>query len=339
MATRERILQELLILGTIMLGAIIGDIVGSKYEFNNTFDYNFEMFGEGCDFTDDTICTVAIADAVLNKRSYQESLHDWCRRYPNPKGAYGGRFAAWVHSDNPQPYNSFGNGSAMRVSPVAWLFDDLPQVLEEAEKTALPTHNHPEGIKGAKAVAHSIWHFRKNKESHISDNEALTTFMDIARSYYEDFDTRKYPKGVFDETCMDAVPLSLGLIAKSKSFEDAIRLAVSHGGDSDTIGAIVGSIAEARFGIPLETRFKTLSFLPKDMKEIYQQFEAVGEIKNIEKTEREIKAGKRTFLTDFHRQNTIGALNDIKEMLKHPYTREQKLEQIQKIHAQNQRNK
>ncbi len=113
------------------------------------------MFGEGCDFTDDTICTVAIADAVLNKRSYQESLHDWCRRYPNPKGAYGGRFAAWVHSDNPQPYNSFGNGSAMRVSPVAWLFDDLSQVLEEAEKTALPTHNHPEGIKGAKAVAHA----------------------------------------------------------------------------------------------------------------------------------------------------------------------------------------
>ena len=138
-----------------MLGAIIGDIVGSKYEFNNTFDYDFEMFSEGCDFTDDTICTVAIADAVLNKRSYQESLQDWCRRYPNPKGAYGGRFAAWVHSDNPQPYNSFGNGSAMRVSPVAWLFNDLSQVLKEAEKTALPTHNHPEGIKGAKAVAHA----------------------------------------------------------------------------------------------------------------------------------------------------------------------------------------
>ena len=143
-----------------MLGAIIGDIAGSKYEFNNTFDYDFEMFAEGCDFTDDTICTVAIADAILNGRSYQESLLDWCRRYPSPKGAYGGRFAGWIRSLNPQPYNSLGNGSAMRVSPVAWLFDDLSQVLEEAEKTALPTHNHPEGIKGAKAVAHAIWHFR-----------------------------------------------------------------------------------------------------------------------------------------------------------------------------------
>lgn len=151
-----------------MLGAMIGDIAGSKYEFNNTFDYDFEMFGEGCDFTDDTICTVAIADAILNGRSYQESLLDWCRRYPSPKGAYGGRFAGWIRSLDPQPYNSFGNGSAMRVSPVAWLFDDLSQVLEEAEKTALPTHNHPEGIKGAKAVAHAIWHFRKSRFSEES---------------------------------------------------------------------------------------------------------------------------------------------------------------------------
>ena len=111
-----------------MLGAILGDIAGSKYEFNNTFDYDFEMFGKGCDFTDDTICTVAIADAILNGRSYQESLLDWCRRYPSPKGAYGGRFAGWIRSLDPQPYNSFGNGSAMRVSPVAWLFDDLSQV-------------------------------------------------------------------------------------------------------------------------------------------------------------------------------------------------------------------
>lgn len=261
-----------------MLGAIIGDIVGSKYEFNNTFDYDFEMFSEGCGFTDDTICTVAIADAILNERSYQESLHDWCRRYPNPKGAYGGRFAAWVHSDNPQPYNSFGNGSAMRVSPVAWLFDDLSQVLEEAEKTALPTHNHPEGIKGSKAVAHAIWYFRKSKESHISDSEALAAFMNIARSYYEDFDTRNYPKGVFDETCMDAVPLSLSLISKSKSFEDAIRLAVSHGGDSDTIGAIVGSIAETRFGIPQDIKDKAMIYLSEEMKQIYKLFAEKSEI-------------------------------------------------------------
>ena len=276
-----------------MLGAMIGDIAGSKYEFNNTFDYDFEMFGEGCDFTDDTICTVAIADAILNGRSYQESLLDWCRRYPSPKGAYGGRFAGWIRSLDPQPYNSFGNGSAMRVSPVAWQFDDLSQVLEEAEKTALPTHNHPEGIKGAKAVAHAIWYFRKSRFSEESkdseneetkglknenakaskdENETIQGFMSIARSYYEDFDTRVYPKGKFDETCMDAVPLSFYLLSQASSFEDAIRLAISHGGDSDTIGAIVGSIAEARFGIPQEMKEKALSYLPDDMKDIWKQF-------------------------------------------------------------------
>ena len=277
-----------------MLGAMIGDIVGSKYEFNNTFDYDFEMFGGGCDFTDDTICTVAIADAILNGRNYQESLLDWCRRYPSPKGAYGGRFAGWIRSLNPQPYNSFGNGSAMRVSPVAWLFDDLSQILEEAEKTALPTHNHPEGIKGAKAVAHAIWHFRKSrfseeskeckdKNSKESDDKAMKAFKDIARSYYEDFDTRDYPKGKFDETCMDAVPLSFYILSKASSFEDAIRLAISHGGDSDTIGAIVGSIAEARFGIPQDMKDKAMNYLPKDMTRIYQQFKANNEIKKIDK--------------------------------------------------------
>lgn len=282
-----------------MLGAMIGDIAGSKYEFNNTFDYDFEMFGEGCDFTDDTICTVAIADAILNGRSYQEGLLDWCRRYPSPKGAYGGRFAGWIRSLDPQPYNSFGNGSAMRVSPVAWLFDDLSQVLEEAEKTALPTHNHPEGIKGAKAVAHAIWHFRKSRFSEESkdseneetkglknenakaskdENETIQGFMSIARSYYEDFDTRVYPKGKFDETCMDAVPLSFYLLSQASSFEDAIRLAISHGGDSDTIGAIVGSIAEARFGIPQEMKEKALSYLPDDMKDIWKQFAEISSI-------------------------------------------------------------
>ena len=275
---------------------MIGDIAGSKYEFNNTFDYDFEIFGEGCDFTDDTICTVAIADAILNGRSYQESLLDWCRRYPSPKGAYGGRFAGWIHSLDPQPYNSFGNGSAMRVSPVAWLFDNLSQVLEEAEKTALPTHNHPEGIKGAKAVAHAIWHFRKSRFSEKSkdseneetkglknenakaskdENETIQGFMSIARSYYEDFDTRVYPKGKFDETCMDAVPLSFYLLSQASSFEDAIRLAISHGGDSDTIGAI----AEARFGIPQEMKEKALNYLPDDMKDIWKQFAEKSQIK------------------------------------------------------------
>ena len=208
----------------------------------------------------------------------------------------------------------------MRVSPVAWLFDDLSQVLEEAEKTALPTHNHPEGIKGAKAVAHAIWHFRKSRFSEESkdseneetkglknenakaskdENETIQGFMSIARSYYEDFDTRVYPKGKFDETCMDAVPLSFYLLSQASSFEDAIRLAISHGGDSDTIGAIVGSIAEARFGIPQEMKEKALSYLPKDMTRIYQQFKANNEIKKIDKKYKKLLFVSETFFPTF----------------------------------------
>jgi ADP-ribosylglycohydrolase len=116
-----------------MLGAIIGDIVGSRFEFNPTNDYDFELFSDQCDFTDDTICTIAVADALLKGRAFGESLHDWCKRYPHPKGGYGGRFAQWVRSDNPQPYDSFGNGSAMRVSPVAWYYEDEDEMLRNAE--------------------------------------------------------------------------------------------------------------------------------------------------------------------------------------------------------------
>ncbi|MEF2644073.1 MAG: ADP-ribosylglycohydrolase family protein, partial [Paramuribaculum sp.] len=132
-----------------MLGAIIGDIAGSSYEFNNTSDYRFPMFGPTKDFTDDTICTVAVADAILNHKSYQDALREWCRRYPHPMGEYGSFFFNWVMRPDPHPYNSFGNGSAMRVSPVAWLFDDEPTVRQQAAQSAAVTHNHPEGIKGA----------------------------------------------------------------------------------------------------------------------------------------------------------------------------------------------
>ena len=134
-----------------MLGAIIGDIVGSRWEFNLTNDYDFELFSEKNGFTDDTICTVAVADAILKGRDYGESIHEWCRRYPHPMGGYGGRFAQWIRSDNPQPYGSYGNGSAMRVSPIGMWFDDMNMIYPEAEKCAACSHNHPEGIKGAHA--------------------------------------------------------------------------------------------------------------------------------------------------------------------------------------------
>ena len=156
-----------------MLGAIIGDIAGSRYEFDRTNDYNFEMFSEENGFTDDTICTVAVADAILKGSDYGESIHEWCRRYPHPMGGYGGRFAMWVHSDNPQPYGSYGNGAAMRVSPVAWLFKDRDDVLEQAKQTAACTHNHPEGIKGAQTVALAIYLARKFQENQITGKNQI----------------------------------------------------------------------------------------------------------------------------------------------------------------------
>lgn len=240
-----------------MLGAIIGDIVGSRFEFNNTDRYDFEMFTDESTFTDDTICTIAIADAIVKGVSYKDSLLDWCRRYPNPKGAYGGSFASWIRSCCPQPYNSLGNGSAMRVSPVAWAFGNLREVQAEAEKTASVTHNHPEGIKGAVAVAHAIFQLRHKKH--------LDLLEKIGNYYYPGFMSESYTPGRFDETCPGTVPVCFKIVRYSTSFEDAIRRAISWGGDSDTIGAIVGSMAETMWGIPDIMLNEVLDRLPVEM--------------------------------------------------------------------------
>lgn len=247
-----------------MLGAIIGDIVGSRFEFNNTNNYNFELFTEESTFTDDTICTIAIADTITNGKSYKDGLLEWCRKYPYPKGAYGGSFARWIVSSDPQPYNSFGNGSAMRVSPVAWAFNDLGKVLEEAEKTASVTHNHPEGIKGAVAVAHAIFHLRTTHD--------LPGLENVMNRYYPRFMLGNYFSGVFDETCQGTVPICLKIIISSNSFEDAIRKAISWGGDSDTIGAIVGSMAAAIYEIPEEIVDHVFNLLPTDMLDVIGNF-------------------------------------------------------------------
>lgn len=248
-----------------MIGAIIGDIVGSVYEFNNTFEYDFPLFSKSGSFTDDTICTIAIADAILKDKDYRRSLLDWCKRYPNPMGAYGGSFQQWLLSDNPQPYGSFGNGSAMRVSPVAWVFGTVEEVIDEARKTALPTHNHPYGVLGAQAVAHAIHSQLKNPDKKAIDS--------IADQYYQGYGEMRFPKGMFDETCMRTVPLAFQIVMKSDSFEDAIRKAISHGGDSDTLGAIVGSIAEPLFGVPESIRTQAMTYLPKEMKAVVEEFE------------------------------------------------------------------
>ena len=242
-----------------MIGAIIGDVIGSRFEFNNTRDYNFELFTPQNSYTDDTICTLAVADAILSLESFQDKLLEWCRLYPHPMGGYGGSFARWIFSEDPQPYNSFGNGSAMRVSPVAWAFDELEDVKEWAEKTASVTHDHPEGIKGAVAVAHAIWWFR------MGWGKSLREWCDTMQQYYPGFESQHFEQGRFDETCQGTVPLCLQIIYQATDFEDAIRRAISFGGDSDTIGAIVGSIAEARFGIPQELIDKVYTYLDPRM--------------------------------------------------------------------------
>ena len=258
-----------------MLGAIIGDIVGSRWEFNPTNDYNFEWMSDRNGFTDDTICTVAVADALLKGRDFGESIHDWCNRYPNPMGSYGGRFAQWVRSDHPQPYNSFGNGSAMRVSPVAYCYEDEYQMLKAAEATAACSHNHPEGIKGAKTVAMAI---HTAIELHKGSKVLGEKYIDYILSRctgISDYDIEIEKADVinrFDETCQGTVPVALWIIGESTSFEDAVRKAVSLGADADTLGAIVGSIAEAIWGIPNEMQLQTMKYLPTDMKRVVLQF-------------------------------------------------------------------
>lgn len=262
-----------------MLGAIIGDIVGSRFEFNPTNDYGFEFFGEGCSFTDDTVCTIAVADAILRCRDYGGSIHEWCRRYPDPKGGYGGRFRKWVMSDVPRPYGSFGNGSAMRVSPVAWWFGSGAGMCEEAAASAACTHNHPSGIDGARAVALAVrdCHRLREKKGSVTREDILEFGLADAIKVYspqpENFDVNvEDHRNVFDETCQGTVPVALAIILDSVGFEDAVRKAVSLGADADTLGAITGSIAEALWGIPEWMRKKAMTYLPSEMQDVVKEF-------------------------------------------------------------------
>lgn len=243
-----------------MLGAIIGDIVGSRFEFNNTKDFNFKLFTDECSFTDDTICTVAIADIYTFRRpdifDIKNCLLAWCKRFPFPMGGYGGSFARWIDSDRHEPYNSFGNGSAMRVSPIGWLFDNTAYIILEATKTAIITHNHPEGIKGAVATALAIYHARKHGK---------VAMLMAMKDFYPTWIEPAIGRCKFDETCQGTMPVVFGILNKANSFEETIRWAVAVGGDSDTIAAIVGSIAEAIWGIPEEIKENALTYLPEEM--------------------------------------------------------------------------
>ncbi len=225
-----------------MLGAIAGDIIGSIYEWNKTKDYNFNLFTESSHYTDDSVLSVALADSILSGVGYTIKLKEYYRRYPN--AGYGGRFVAWAISDNTNPYNSFGNGSAMRVSPVGWAYNSIDEVLEKAKESAAVTHNHPEGIKGAMSVASCIFLARTGKTKDEIKHYVTETFnYDLNRSYEE-----IKPTYDFDVTCQGSVPEAIICFIESDSYEDAVRKAVALGGDSDTQGCITGSIAEAFYG-------------------------------------------------------------------------------------------
>lgn len=245
-----------------MIGAIIGDIVGSTREFANTLDYDFELFPKGSSYTDDTVCTIAVADAILRGIPYRNSLVEWCRRYPSPMGGYGASFSQWIYY--PIPYDSFGNGAAMRISPVGWAFTGS-DIGINAEKATACSHSHEEGIKGALVTALAVSLAKKKDAQGIEI---------VCREFYgKDYGKRLPDEGVWDETCQGCVPLAIRLFLQSADFEDAIRLAVSYGGDSDTLGAIVGGIAGAYYGVPDWMREKAISILPEDMRKVLSNFE------------------------------------------------------------------
>jgi ADP-ribosyl-[dinitrogen reductase] hydrolase len=253
-----------------MLGSIAGDIVGSVYEWNNIKTTEFQLFRDDCDFTDDSVLTFATAYSILENVGYAESYQSFSRRYPGR--GYGGNFKVWIHSEDPQPYNSWGNGSAMRVSPVGFAYETVEDVLEQAKKSAEVTHDHPEGIKGAQATALAVFLARKgcSKEDIKEEIEGrfeynLNRTVDGIRPGYQ-----------FDVSCQGTVPEAIIAFLDSDDYEHSIRLAVSLGGDSDTLACITGGIAEAYYkGVPGKIKSKVLEILPDEFIEILDKFKVI----------------------------------------------------------------
>ena len=252
-----------------MIGAIAGDIIGSIYERNNIKTKEFPLFSPGCCFTDDSVLTIAIADVLLNGGSYSEKLKDYCRRYPY--AGYGMNFRNWALSSQTEPYNSWGNGSAMRVSPIGFALDDLDSVLNEAKRSAEVTHNHPEGIKGAQATAAAIFLARTEK-----DKKRIKSYIETTIGYDLNFSLDQIRPNYqlqFDVSCQGSVPQAIVAFLESTNFEDAIRNAISIGGDSDTIACITGSIAQAFYGgVSNAIARQVLSILDEPLRQITKTF-------------------------------------------------------------------
>lgn len=255
-----------------MLGAIAGDIIGSRYEFSGIKHADFDLFPEHFSYTDDTVLTCAVADSLLNDRDIADCLREWPREVKidaTKVSGYGQRFMRWAASPAPQPsYGSYGNGGAMRVSPCAWLAKSLPEVRSSAKVVTEVTHDHPEGIKGAFATADAIWFFRQGSESEfVRKRIALDHGYDMDRTIEEIRKTH-----IRNETATGTVPESIICALDAISFEDAIRNAVSLGGDTDTMAAIAGSIAEARFGVPDWIEERVLGILDSKILTLLDQF-------------------------------------------------------------------
>jgi ADP-ribosylglycohydrolase len=252
-----------------MLGTLAGDIVGSIYEWNNIKTAVFPLFQEQCRFTDDSVLTVALAESILTGEAYAPVMRRYCRRYPD--AGYGRNFLSWAQSDDAPAYYSYGNGSAMRISPAGWAFDSLEQVLEKAEEYSSVTHDHPEGVKGAQATAAAVYLARTGAtKGEIAAFVAGRFGYDLSRSCDE-----IRPGYSFDVSCQGTVPQALTAFLESTDFENAIRLAISLGGDSDTLAAITGGVAQAYYGgVPAAIASETLRFLDEPLRKVTLEFEA-----------------------------------------------------------------
>jgi ADP-ribosylglycohydrolase len=250
-----------------MIGAIAGDIIGSVYEHAPIKTKDFPLFHPHCRFTDDSVLSIAIAKAILEGGDYRQAVLDVGRRYPD--AGYGASFIGWLRSPNPRPYDSWGNGAAMRVGPVGFAFDSMDSVLREAARTAEFSHNHPEGIKGAQAAALAVFLARTTHDKDTIHDEITDLFgYDLKRRLDE-----IRPAYGFDVSCRGTVPEAIIAVLESESYEDAVRNAVSLGGDADTLACIAGGIAEAYYGpVAPALRNKVREFLTPELWETTERF-------------------------------------------------------------------
>jgi ADP-ribosylglycohydrolase len=250
-----------------ILGAIAGDVIGSVYEGHNVKTTNFDLFCRRSMFTDDSVLTMATMDALLNRGDYTQVYQQYGKKYPHR--GYGGKFHEWIYSNNPQPYNSWGNGSAMRASPVGWYYGSVEEVLAEAKKSAEVTHNHPEGIKGAQTAAAAVFLARTGKNKiEIKEYVSQTFGYNLERTI-----ENIRPGYYFDVSCQGSVPEAIIAFLESTDYENAVRLAVSLGGDSDTIACITGGIAEAFYKeIPDTIIDNVLNILPDEAVTLIEAF-------------------------------------------------------------------